>query len=471
MAGQQENQPEIIVVLKPSAALNAMSGEVPSSLAEFGATLRPVFPIASVPRSDELSGQEPPSAALSDVLEEQRRYYYLDVSSGDAQPLIERLKQSDLVETVYVKPAVENPLGPPETLEAATSSLTGGLPPDFAARQSYLNPATDGVDPKFAWAVSGGRGAGVRIIDIEGGWQFSHIDLLQNQGGLGTPYPDVHWRNHGTAVFGEIIGTVNGFGITGISPDANICAVSHGGGLGSAGAIQLAALRLRAGDIILLEMHRPGPRHGFAGRPDQLGYIAVEWWPDDLLAIRAAVARGIIVVEAAGNGAENLDDALYEAPGPGFPASWRNPFRGTPDSGAVVVGAGAPPSGLHGPDRSRLGFSNFGSRVDCQGWGRGVVTTGYNDLFKHPTQPLNEDYWYTATFSGTSSASPIVVGAVACLQGVAKHRGRTLMPQEVRHLLRTTGSPQQAGVASPVSQRIGSRPDLRQMLGTAFGIA
>ena len=114
---------------------------------------------------------------------------------------------------------------------------------------------------------------------------------------------------------------------------------------------------------------------------------------------------------------------------------------------------------------------NFGSRADCQGWGRGVVTTGYDDLFKHPAQPLNEDYWYTAKFSGTSSASPIVVGAVACLQGVARHRGRTLMPQEVRHLLRTTGSPQQAGVASPVSQRIGSRPDLRQMLGTAFGIA
>ena len=54
---QEENQPEIIVVLKPSAALNAMSGEVPSSLAEFGATLRPVFPVASVPRSDELSGR------------------------------------------------------------------------------------------------------------------------------------------------------------------------------------------------------------------------------------------------------------------------------------------------------------------------------------------------------------------------------------------------------------------------------
>ena len=47
-----------------------------------------------------------------------------------------------------------------------------------------------------------------------------------------------------------------------------------------------------------------------------------------------------------GNGAENLDDALYAARPPGFPALWTNPFnRANRDSGAVVVGAGAPPPG------------------------------------------------------------------------------------------------------------------------------
>ena len=73
------------------------------------------------------------------------------------------------------------------------------------------------------------------------------------------------------------------------------------------------------------------------------GTIAIEWWPDDYAAIRNAVTRGILVIEAAGNGAENLDDAIYQAPAPGFPAGWTNPFRrSNRDSGAIVVGAGAP---------------------------------------------------------------------------------------------------------------------------------
>ena len=93
------------------------------------------------------------------------------------------------------------------------------------------------------------------------------------------------------------------------------------------------------------------------------------------------------------------------------------------DSGAILVGAGAPPPGTHGrdhgPDRSRLDFSNFGARVDAQGWGEEVTTCGYGDL----QGGTNEDLWYTDTFSGTSSASPIVVGALGCLQGVLRARG------------------------------------------------
>ena len=216
------------------------------------------------------------------------------------------------------------------------------------------------------------------------------------------------WRNHGTAVLGEFSGDRNPIGITGICPDANVRAISHGT-LGSAAAIRRAADLLGAGDIILLEMHRPGPRHNFASRDDQLGYIAVEWWPDDFAAIVYATSRGIIVVEAAGNGAENLDDALYNTRPAGFPSTWVNPFRRAPDSGAVIVGAGAPPPNTHGrdhgPDRSRLDFSNYGACVDTQGWGREVTSCGYGDL----QGGSNEDLWYTDIFSGTSSASPIQV--------------------------------------------------------------
>ena len=74
-------------------------------------------------------------------------------------------------------------------------------------------------------------------------------------------------------------------------------------------------------------------------------------------AIQTAVANGFVVVEAAGNGSVNLDQA---ACGTTFD-------RTVQDSGAIIVGAGQPPSS--GADRQRATFSTFGSRVDVQGWG------------------------------------------------------------------------------------------------------
>ena len=173
------------------------------------------------------------------------------------------------------------------------------------------------------------------------------------------------------------------------------------------------------------------------------------------------------MVEAGGNGAENLDDAIYGVRPSGFPASWTNPFnRANRDSGAILVGAGAPPPGTHGrdhgPDRSRLDFSNYGASIDVQGWGREVTSTGYGNL----QGGSNEDLWYTDTFSGTSSASPVVVGTVASMQGNRRARSLALFtPAQVRNKLRTTGSPQTDAPGRPATQRIGNRPNLKQLIG------
>jgi len=170
----------------------------------------------------------------------------------------------------------------------------------------------------------------------------------------------------------------------------------------------------------------------------------MEYWQDRFDALQYAWAKGIIVIEAAGNGAEDLDDIIYENR---FDTTYRN-------SHAIMVGAGAPPSGNHGTDRSRLDFSNYGERVNLQGYGREVFTTGYGGYWDGDGDP---DQYYTATFSGTSSASPIVTGAVACLQGYYENQyGVPCDADYARQLLYATGSDQQGDI----SEHIGPRPDL-----------
>ncbi|MCY8499770.1 S8 family serine peptidase [Bacillus atrophaeus] len=447
---------QLIVIAKPNFNLDQLikksnSNETDSfvsTLASEGVRINRLFDEEEIHPASSFSSEN--ESDMPDF----SKYYKVSAPDQMLEELLEQFRHSNSVEDAYIKPAPElarinleprRDIAPPAT-------------PDFSFRQEYLEEAPKGVDAKYAWSFPGGKGDQVNIVDIEGAWKFSHEDLRDNQGGVigGSESSDLSWRNHGTAVIGVISGDQNNLGVTGISPNAKVQAVSiFGEGQTSSKAIIQAANSLNPGDVILVELHAPGPKFNFEQRNDQKGYIAIEWWQDDFDAIRYATAKGVIVVEASGNGGENLDDVIYE-----------NRFnRSSRDSGAILVGAGAPPPGTHGrdhgPDRSRLEFSNYGSIVDTQGWGREVTTTGYSDL----QGGSNEDIWYTDQFSGTSSASPIVVGTIACLQGIVKARGlEPLSSVRARELLRNTGSMQQDAPTSPLTQRIGNRPNLKQLI-------
>lgn len=413
------------------------------------------------------------SAAVGREVPDLSVYYHVEAPDERLDELADSLRQQDAVDAAYVKPPsalAVRPVRPPSKLESINEMLPRAeapptTTPDFTPRQIYLDPAPEGIDARYAWTRSGGKGEGIKILDCEWGWRFTHEDLLDNQMGVVVGVSS-SIDNHGTAVLGEISGDHNAFGISGICPNATVGAASLAGV--TSRPIRQAADKLRPGDILLLEIHRPGPEARGTG---QFGFIAIEWWPDDFAAIQYAVSKGIIVVEAAGNGYQDLDGSVYdqnpESPLGPFPDSWRNPFNpANPSSGAVLVGAGAPPPGTHGrdhgPDRSRLLFSNFGERVDCQGWGREVTSTGYGDL-----QGGSQNEWYTDEFSGTSSASPIVVGALGCAQGILLAEGKPLLDSpRAREVLRATGSPQQDYPSRPKTQRIGNRPDLRQIVAT-----
>ena len=490
-AGASPTRRTLVVVAEPGAGLRASAAGIASLagadvsgvqavLGQAGAVMRPLFGeseervrakvaeasvMGAVPGGGGAGRPEMPALDL---------YYHVEAPAEQLDDLARQLAGMPGIAGAYVTPeprlaseVLDRPreAAPYEddiNLMAPSAEEAEAATPDFVSRQIYLTPAPVGIDATYAWTVPGGRGAGVQVIDCEGAWRFTHEDLKLGQGGaIGTETDDINWRNHGTAVLGVISGDVNAQGVTGIAPDCHVRGSSIFVAGGLAAALVAAADRLRPGDIILIEVQY--------GHPSK-GWTSVEWWPAEFDAIRYAVNRGVIVVEAAGNGNNNLDDAVYNTALQGFPASWKNPFnRANRDSGAVLVGAGAPPPGTHGrnwgPDRSRLDFSNYGAAIDVQGWGREVTTCGYGDL----QGGSSEDLWYTDQFSGTSSASPCVVGALACVQGALRAAGRIpLSPARARDLLRSSGSPQTDAPGRPATQRIGNRPNLRQLIPMAL---
>lgn len=323
---------------------------------------------------------------------------------------------------------------------------------DYQDMQGYRLAAGSGIHADAANSVPGGSGENVQVIDIERYFNPNHEDLpavtLYPNGDIAAntspPY------DHGTAVMGQIFGQDNGFGVLGIAHEADAGFVSTAGGRPN--AIDVATANSAPGDVILLELQRAGANGGCTSA-SQVGCVPEEYVQASYDAIVAATGAGIIVVAAAGNGSENLDAAEYQTT-----------FGDRPDSGAIIVGAGAAGAddGCNSPERGRLGFSTFGSRVNLQGWGECVTTLGYGNL--EGSSDSNDAY--SAVFSGTSSASPIVASAAAVVSSVAIQNGDAdgLTSTEARALLVATGTPQDtSGAANPGN--IGPLPNLAAALG------
>ena len=369
-------------------------------------------------------------------------WHRIAVPAGtDVPALLANLRALPEVEAAYPAPMPPPPPGPP--LLPLTNLLTL-LTPDWSTNQSYFGPGPRGTEAEFARTQPGGRGQGIRVIDIEYDWHFEHEDLgLSTAVLLGGQRYTGFGSAHGTAVLGMLVARDNGFGVIGGVPDAEprVVAPFFDGSYLPANAVAVAAANMKAGDVLLLEQQAFGP-HG-CDNVTQVGCVPVEWIPSVFDAIVVTAQAGKIVIEAAGNGQQNLDGPEYQ-----------NRFnRQVFNSGAIIVGAGD-------DQHATLWFSNYGSRVDVQAIGDRVTTTGYGDLSGNATATPSDDY--TAFFGGTSSATPIVAAAAVALEGNARATGKPLLsPQEVRSLLRRTGSPQ----AGDLTRAIGPFPNVR----TAFG--
>lgn len=359
-------------------------------------------------------------------------------TSGQVRALAAALDALPSVETAYAQPEAE-------PAQLSTGEVSPPATPDFQGEQGYLGAAPTGVDALYAWSVPGGSGTGVHIVDVEGAWRTTHEDLPPLFHAGGGQIADLGWRNHGTAVLGEMVGKPNGLGVTGIAHGA-IPGVESIAAQSTASAVTNAALAAGPGGVVLVELHAPGPADSTpcTCNTGQCNYIAMEYWQDNYDAIHTATANGTSVVEAAGNGSANLDELVY---GRAFDPGFR-------DSGAILVGA-ASAGGL-----VPMCWTNYGSRVNLHGWGELVVTAGYGDRYNGGS----EDSSYTAGFSGTSSASPIVTASAASVQGALLAFARpALAPVQLRDLLVATGSAQASD-----ARHIGPRPNLRAAIQSAL---
>lgn len=306
--------------------------------------------------------------------------------------------------------------------------------PLFLDKQVYLGASPIGVGTDIARGLPGGKGENVRIIDVETGMNATHEDLPSL---FHSTIPKD--SDHGTAVMGIMGALENDFGVTGIASEANFGFAGFIEGdedispkyiTGIVKQIKEARELLGPGDVLVIEQQVTGPKGD---------YILVEYWDEIFNELKATTDKGIICVAAAGNGYSDLDHPAY-----------KNLLdRSQRDSGCIVVGAAKIGT------NERLAFSNYGKIVDAFGYGGQVASTGYGDIFNGGVNAT-----YTGKFSGTSSATPIVAGAVAVVSSIAQGQGRTIAPLEMREALRKTGNAQ--GV-NP-SENIGKFPNIGELL-------
>lgn len=366
-------------------------------------------------------------------------YYIVETQVDiDVQALLVKFEKSSLVETAYL----QEEEAPPE--ERLPNLSVNPYDEPRLTRQGYLEPAPLGINAPYAWSIKGGDGKGTTFVDMEYGWLFTHEDLVNQNIELISGQNKSEHHDHGTSVLGIVSAEDNNIGGIGIAPKAKVKVVSQirdNGRYNTADAILSAVNNMQAGDILLLEAQATYDGYG------DKNYLPVEVKPDIFDAIRMGANKGIIIIEAGANGGNDLDQ-FKDRNGKQILNRNSPDFK---DSGAIMVGAAS----ARVPHK-RSYFSNYGSRVDVYGWGNAVDTTDAK-----PREFMTN--LYTSSFGGTSSASPIIAGAAASIQGIVKNnQGKVYTPSQLRDILSDSSTGTKSN--DPASDKIGVLPDLKAIV-------
>lgn len=331
-----------------------------------------------------------------------------------------------------------------------------GAPDDtyYGTYQWHFNNATGGADVAAAWPVADGAGVTVAVLDTgitshpdldeslaSAGYDFISDAAVSGRatdgraaGGMdlgdwttadecstGSEAEDSSW--HGTHVSGTIAElTDNGTGMAGIAHDAKVLPVRVLGHCGGYTSDIADAIEWASGGSVDGVPDNPHPAQVINMSLGGSGVCTA----DDVTgkAIADAVARGTVVVVAAGNNGE--DASSYS------PASC---------PGVITVAS----NGITG---KRAFYSNYGSTVTLSAPGGGVYA---NDASSG--QQVNDGFVWSSInlgttvpgdpgyggMAGTSQATPHVTGTVAMIFGAELAAGMPLStPAEIKSIL--TGS-------------------------------
>ncbi|ASK31804.1 hypothetical protein CEY12_17530 [Chryseobacterium sp. T16E-39] len=384
---------------------------------------------------DEMTEASKKNNNSGESVEKLKRIYKVEAPVKDNDHII-KLAQNfeNFKEIEYASILSNEPIVPPfiNTFVAT---------PNLESNQTYLL-ANPGINVNYAWS-RGITGQNVRVRDVEYGFHKSH-EMLVNQNAiqfesgvspnssLTNPNSSYYgFLDHGTSVMSILGSAKDNIGLSGAAYNAaemkgflEWTTTSYN----RAAAVSRSINASHAGDIILYEMQTGGQNSNYV----LAEYNNVIW---DLT--KAATDSGIIIIAAAGNGNENLDDPFYSA------------YNARGNSGAIVVGAGSDTA-----QHSKLSFSTYGSRVNVQGWGQNVLAAGYGSWAKYD----NDNNRTYNLFNGTSSATPIVASAAILIQSFNyQQTGQYLTPVQMRNILINTGIPQGGNLAT----KIGPLPNIK----------
>ena len=146
---------------------------------------------------------------------------------------------------------------------------------NFEPAQGYLYDAPDGIGAEDVWGLAGAKGKGITICDIEGNWNRKHEDLptgIQLLGGTADRRSRMAKSRHrGAGRDGLDLRRQGAALASAIRPKPWSIPPSSTASSTPPAPISNAATRLKAGDVILIELQATGPerkvrRHAILAR-------------------------------------------------------------------------------------------------------------------------------------------------------------------------------------------------------------